>query len=762
MTEKADKQQRIQMRAEQKSFMDELLRKSDGQKMSDDPIGKKLFDLLMANENLYTFDIIEKAFFVAKFAHEGQLRKSGDPYVTHPLETACILMSYGMDTDSIVAALLHDVVEDTMVHTAEVKSVFGEEIADLVDGVTKLGKIPYSSKEEEQVENLRKMFLATAKDIRVVIIKLADRLHNMRTMEAMPDHKRREKSLETMEIYAPLAHRMGMQRLKTELEDLALRFLDPIGYNEIERDFAEQSVERNQFLNDVISKLSERVKTDFPQASVEGRIKHIYSVYNKMYKQDKKLTEIYDLYAVRVIVDSIIDCYNVFGIIHDMWKPIPGKFKDYISTPKPNMYQSLHTTVIGSEGMPFEVQIRTWDMHRVAELGIAAHWKYKRGLSKKDGLEDKLAWVRQILEIQNSTTDPEEFLRTFKIDFFDDEVFVFTPKGDLKNMASGATVIDFAYSIHSEVGNKMIGAKVNGKIVPFEYVVQNGDIIEVLTIKEGKGPSRDWLNIAVTTEAKSKIKQWFKRERREENIERGKEEIARNLKQNLINLTTDELESMILPIANRVGIANVDDLYAAVGYGGMAINRIMTKLKDEYSKLNKPTNEEVLKSILQAPVKTSNKKQKTEVVVEGLEGCLIKYARCCNPLPGDSIVGYVTKGYGVSVHRSDCVNFLNSVEKEIDTQRWVKVSWGDAGKSHYQTELSITATNRKGFLAELTTSLANMKIDIHTISAREDGDGLYTLVQVGIEVTDMEHLRTIINKLNKIKGVVDIKRGREQ
>ena len=732
--------------------------------MAQDPIGRLLAEKLDEPEHAHYYDreLLERAFIMARTAHFGQKRRSGEDYLTHPVEVARILIDLGMDSDCIVAALLHDVVEDTGVTVQEVSKIFGSDVATLVEGVTKLGKIPYTSKEEEQVENLRKMFLATAKDIRVIIIKLADRLHNMRTMAVMPDFKRREKSRETMEVYAPLAHRLGMQRVKVELEDLSLQYLDPVGYEEIARDFASHQAERQNFLEEVMNRLRERVSSEMPDSQVTGRVKHIYSVYQKMYKQNKTLSEIYDLYAVRVIVNTIVDCYNVLGIVHDMYKPIPGKFKDYISTPKPNMYQSLHTTVIGKEGIPFEVQIRTWEMHRTAEFGIAAHWKYKRGLTKKDTLEGKLEWVRQVLEVQSTSSDPEEFMRTFKIDFFDDEVFVFTPRGDLINLPAGATAIDFAYAIHSQVGNKMIGAKANGKLVTLDYQVQNGDIVEVITVKEGnKGPNRDWLGIVKTSEAKSKIRQWFKREKRDENIQRGREEIELGLRQALLQIETADLQEPLLTIAKRMGVTGVDELYASIGYGGISSARVLSKIKESYAKLHKPSNEDVLETMADASSKPAARKRSSGgVIVEGLEGCLVKFARCCNPLPGDDIVGYVTKGFGVSVHRRDCNNFQSAIAKDEDLGRWIAVHWDDGARTAHQTELLITANTRTGLLADLTAALSSLKIPIHSITARDALKNASGVVSVIIEVLDLEHLNLVMGKLLHIKGVTDVRRGR--
>ena len=730
--------------------------------LESDPIGLMLLHAIDQSEHQYDRAALRRAFYMAKSAHNGQKRQGGADFVTHPVEVANILIDLGMDTDCIVAALLHDVVEDTKVTVPEVSDAFGADVAALVDGMTKLGKIPYTSKEEEQVENLRKMFLATAKDIRVIIIKLADRLHNMRTMDAMPEHKRREKSRETMEVYAPLAHRLGIQRIKVELEDLSLRYLDPIGYAEIMRDFASNQLERQNFLEETMLRIRERVESDFKGSQVTGRIKHVYSVYQKMYKQNKTLDEIHDLHAVRIIVNTIEECYFVLGIVHDMFKPIPGTFKDYISTPKPNMYQSLHTTVMGTLGFPFEVQIRTWEMHRTAELGIAAHWKYKRGLSKKDQLDGKLEWVRQVLEVQQTSSDPEEFMNTFKIDFFDDEVFVFTPRGDLINLPAGATAIDFAYAIHSEVGHKMVGAKANGKMVTLDYKVKNGDILEVITVKEGnKGPSRDWLSIVTTSEAKSKIRQWYKREKREENILRGREEIARGLKQNLVILEPDVLEEQLATIARRMGITGVEELYASIGYGGISVNRVLGKLKETHSRLQKRSDEDVLESISEQQPQKPRKRSNDGIIVEGLEGCLVKFARCCNPLPGDDIVGFVTKGFGVSVHRRDCKNFQSAIEKDLDLARWVATYWDDSGKTAYQTELQIFTNSREGMLADITVCLATLKVPIRAMQAREplrNGSGF---ISITIEVLDLEHLSLVINKINHVKGVLEVKRGKE-
>ncbi len=718
---------------------------------------KRLLDVIKNSDGNYDVEKISQAYDYADNAHQGQKRASGEEYILHPVEVAIILCNIGLDTDSIVGALLHDVVEDTP-HTAdEIKKLFGQEVALLVDGVTKLGKIPYTSKEEEQIENLRKMFLATARDARVIIIKLADRLHNMRTLEYVDDEKRRRKSHETMEVYAPLAHRLGMQRIKIELEDLALKYLDPIGYAEIENSMKEKEESRQNFLRDMIF----RIKQHFGETvgfkfHIDGRVKHVYSIYRKMFRQNKTIEEIYDLYAVRIIVDSIAECYGVLGVIHDMFKPIPGRFKDYISMPKPNLYQSLHTTVIGGDGIPFEVQIRTWDMHRTAEYGIAAHWKYKSNVSGKENNDEKLTWVRKLLEMQTEGTDNEDFMQSFKIDFFADEVFVFTPKGDLVNLPAGATAIDFAYAIHSAVGNKMVGAKVNGKIVTLDYQPQNGDIMEVITSNSAKGPSRDWLKIAKTSEARSKIKAWYKREMREENIQKGKEELERALEENGIVTTQKDRDDLLAGISSRIGFTGHDDLYAAIGYGGIALSKIIPHFKQEFVKVEKPTDEEILATI--KPETEQPKKNKdSAIIVEGIDNCLIKFARCCNPLPGEPLIGYITKGYGVSVHRADCKNVLASLAKGDENDRWIHVTWNTQGQSNdFPASLQIACHQRNGLLADISTLLSNMKVSIRSLNARESDYDAF--IDITVDVRSTDHLYTIIKKLETISGVRGVER----
>ncbi len=716
---------------------------------------KRLLEALELSDNSYDTDKILQAYDFANKAHEGQKRASGEGYILHPVEVAIILCNIGLDTDSIVGALLHDVVEDTEHTIDEIKKLFGQSVAVIVDGVTKLGKIPYTSKEEEQIENLRKMFLATARDARVIIIKLADRLHNMRTLEYVDEEKRRRKSLETMEVYAPLAHRLGMQRIKIELDDLSLQYLDPIGYAEIEKSMQEKQESRQNFLPDMIRKIKRHfAETVSFKFHIDGRVKHVYSIYRKMFRQNKTIDEIYDLYAVRIIVDSIAECYGALGIIHDMFKPIPGRFKDYISMPKPNLYQSLHTTVIGSDGIPFEVQIRTWDMHRTAEYGIAAHWKYKDNVSGKDSGDEKLNWVRQILEMQ--TADNEDFMQSFKIDFFADEVFVFTPKGDLVNLPAGATAIDFAYAIHSAVGNKMVGAKVNGKIVTLDYQPQNGDIMEVITSNSAKGPSRDWLKIAKTSEARSKIKAWYKREMREENIQKGKEELERELIENGITTTQKDRDDLLSDISSSIGFTGHDDLYAAIGYGGIAVSKILPRFKQAFVKVEKPTDEEVIASV-KPENETRKKNTDSAIIVEGIDNCLIKFAKCCNPLPGEALIGYVTKGYGVSVHRADCKNVLASLERGDENDRWIHVSWNTQGKSNdFPASLQIMGSQRNGLLADISTLLTNMKVSIRSLNARESDYNAF--IDVTVDVRNADHLDTIIKKLEGISGVRAVER----
>ena len=724
-----------------------------------------LEDRLRGLGHAVNVDRIRSAYELAKKAHEGQKRKDGSPYLTHCVATAEIAVDFGLDEDSIIAALLHDLIEDTDVTHGEIEKQFGPAVADIVDGVTKLTRVQYTSKEDEQMENLRKMLMAMAKDIRVILIKIADRLHNMRTMAYQSPEKQRSKSLETMEIYAPLAHRLGMQRAKWELEDLALQYLDPEGYREITNTLEQKMPQLEAFMDSVTRKIQQRLDEEGIHASIFSRIKHVYSIYRKMYAQKLNLDGIFDLCAFRVIVDTIPDCYNVLGIIHDMFKPVPGRFKDYISTPKPNMYQSVHTTVIGSEGIPFEVQIRTWDMHHTAEYGIAAHWKYKMsdsGASLREGDEDKFAWVRFLLENQQES-DAQDFFHNLKIDMFADEVFVFSPKGDVINLPAGATPIDFAYMIHSDVGNHMVGASVNGRIVTFDYVLQNGDIVEIRTSKSAPGPSRDWLNVAQSGSARTKIKQWFKKERRDENIQRGRDMLADELRHNGIALEDVLDDDVIAPVLKRLCFNSPEDMYAAIGYGGLTSVRAANRLKDELARCSRDEKKTALDKVSQAAERREQQATKREskpiqgILVAGLDNCLVKFSRCCTPVPGDPVVGFITRGQGVSIHRLDCENFRNRSQDPAEEGRWIKVSWADEITERYNTSLMLYARDRTGLVMDIATVLNTLNAKVRTLNARDNG-GL-AQIYITLEVKDVQELHFIINKLSQIGGVTDITRN---
>ena len=702
--------------------------------------------------------IIDKAFNTANSFHQGQLRRSGEPYIIHPIAVANILVDLGMDYQSIVAALLHDVVEDTDYTIEQLTEEFGEDVAILVDGVTKLGKVQLNSretKEEQQAENVRKMLLAMSKDIRVIIVKLADRLHNMRTLEFVDPQKQRDKALETLEIFAPISHRLGIRSVKEELEDRVIRFLDPVAYAGIEENLRNSSRSGSDFLENIKVKIADRVHEIMPNAQVSGRIKSVHGIYRKMYMQGKDFDQIFDIYAVRIIVDTVVDCYNCLGIIHDMYNPLPNRFKDYISTPKPNMYQSLHTTVIGKEGVPFEVQIRTWDMHRTAEFGIAAHWKYKSGVTTtKQSFDDRLQWIREMLEAQQESGDARELVSSIKTDLITDEVFVYTPKGDVVNVPQGSTVIDFAYAIHSAVGNRMTGAKVDGRIVPIDYVVKTGEIVEILTTsQQGKGPSRDWLNIVKTSQAKSKIRNWFKKEKREENIIQGKEEVEREFKRNYIRLSDEDYDKFIKRLAERQRMENVDDFYAAIGYGGLSIIRLMHYIKEEYQK-NYDKSRFEIKTI---PVKDNSKKNKDGVTVEGIDNCLIKFSQCCNPLPGDNIIGFITRGHGVSVHKRDCTNVPKDLKNCAEPARWVNAYWNGNVKEEYKATLQLTCLSRVGLMAEVAVQVANMRVNITSISTHDMKDGR-TIVELTVNVSGVDHLKNLISRIEKIDGILQVER----
>ena len=719
-----------------------------------DPLFAKLTDAIEKSNKSYDLERIKAAFTMARQAHEGQMRSSGDPYISHPIEVAIILVGLGMDSDTIIGGILHDVVEDTSITLEDIQKRFGGDVADLVDGVTKLANIPYSSRAEQQAENVRKMLLAMAKDVRVVIIKLADRLHNMRTLDYRTPEKQRVKSLETMEIYAPLAHRLGIRSVKEELEDLSLKHLDPVAYHEIEQQLALRKEDREAFLSNIIKRIEARLEEEHVTAQIDGRVKSIYGIYRKMYIQGRSFDEIYDIYAVRIIVDTVLECYNILGIIHDMLRPIPNRFKDYISTPKQNMYQSLHTTVLDKEGVPFEVQIRTWDMHYTAEYGVAAHWKYKIGMEGKDALDERLAWIRQLLESQQESEDVEDIVKSIKTDIAPEEVFVFTPRGDVIRLPQGSTVIDFAYAIHTEVGNKMIGAKVDGRMVSLDYKVKTGMIVEIITsTTQSNGPSRDWLKIVKTSEARNKIRSWFKKEKREENIAEGKLALEKEMRRNLIAPPAEEREKFIADIAARQKYNTVDDFYASIGYGGVSLEKIIPRIKDDFIRLYRKPGAQTL-----VPTKKVSQKASNGVIVEGLEGCLIKFARCCNPLPGDEIVGFITRGFGVSIHKCDCANVVNAKRRGEDPERWVKATWASRVKETFKSTLDILASDRIGILADVSVQLGNMRIPVHSVMAKELKTG-QTSIQVSIGINDLNQLQTIINNLSRIQGVVSVKRA---
>ena len=705
-------------------------------------------------------DRVRAAYEYAAAAHASQKRRDGSPYVTHCLATAEIIVEQGLDEDSVVAALLHDVIEDTPATHEDVKKLFGSTVADIVEGVTKLTRVQWTSHEEEQAENLRKMLMAMAKDIRVILIKIADRLHNMRTMDYQSQEKQLIKSAETMEIYAPIAHRLGMQKIKWELEDRSLYYLDREGYKEITDALSSRMDTLTAFMDKVEKQIQQRMDEEGIKATVYGRIKHIYSIYRKMFAQQLDINGIFDLCAFRVIVDSIPDCYNALGMIHDMYKPVPGRFKDYVSTPKPNGYQSVHTTVIGSEGIPFEVQIRTWDMHLTAEYGVAAHWKYKSGeQGVKEGDEEKFAWVRRLLEAQQDS-DASEFVHDLKIDMFADEVFVFTPGGDVINLPAGATPIDFAYAIHSGVGNSMVGASVNGRIVTFDHVLQNGDIVEVRTSKNAPGPSRYWLQLAKSSSARTKIKQWFKKERREENIQYGRSLFEAEMRRNGLAMA-DIMDEDVLPaILKKLSVPSMDELYAAIGYGGQTAVRSVNRVKDELSHIRKPEKRTVLDKINEQAEKRVARPQKAVhgILVEGLDNCLIKFSKCCTPVPGDDIVGFITRGSGVSIHRTDCQNYLRQRMNGEDDGRWIRVSWADKTTDLYITTLHILAKERSGLIMDIATVLNALNAKVRGLSARDVGNDQSTAV-VTVEVRDLAELKTIMNRISAVRGVIEVRRS---
>ncbi len=725
-----------------------------------------LLSMLSKTGKNYDLDKIERSFEYATELHDGQFRNSGEPYIVHPIAVAEIVAGLGLDTDSICAAFLHDTVEDCPDKTsyAEIKRRFGESVAMLVDGLTKMNDINIVDKEEAHMENIRKMLLAMSKDIRVIFIKLCDRLHNMRTLDAKPENKRRITALETMHVYAPLAHRLGMQRIKQELENLALAYLDPIGYQEISGYIENKYGQNRDFIDKVREYISAKLDEYKINYTLEGRVKTVYSIYRKIYNQNKSFDEIYDFYALRIIVDTELECYTALGIIHELYKSVPGRFKDYISTPKPNMYQSLHTTVIGRDGIPFEVQIRTKEMHHVAEYGVAAHWKYKSGEQSKAEIDEKLQWISKLIDVENDAINPDDFMHALKIDIFHDETFVFTPKGDVIALPQGSTIIDFAYAIHSEVGHKMIGAKINGMIAPIDRIPQNGEIVEIITSQSSKGPSRDWLKIVKTGEARNKIRQWFKKEKRPENIVLGRAEIEREIARCGKRATEAQKNEIITNVAHRIGIQEADDLCNTVGYGGLAISKIAAKIKDEYDRVVKIAEaDEDIPEEEQVVTKTpKNIRSNSGIILDGESGYAIKFAKCCNPLPGDPVIGFVTKGYGVSIHKRDCPNVIEGMKKEEFFQRWIPASWDPSVAVNknglYEAILKIVYDNRIGLLADISSALADMKVAITQLSTRGSADG-EMIMNMGIGCKNIDHYDSIVSRLNKIKGVISVTRG---
>ena len=727
---------------------------------------QRLFSLLDESGKKYDKEKIRKAFLYAEEAHCGQFRKSGEEYIYHPLAVAEICAELNLDTDAICAALLHDIVEDCPGQSLEgIEALFGASVKILVDGLTKLVAIPFEDKEEEHIENLRKMFLAMSRDIRVILIKLCDRLHNMRTLASHQEAKQRLIALETMHVYAPLAHRLGIQRIKQELESLALQYLDPIGYDEINRWIETKYGENIGFVERIKQEIGEKLSEQGLEYSIKGRIKSIYSIYRKMYRSSKSFDEIYDFYAVRVIVDSEISCYTVLGLIHEMYHSMPGRFKDYISTPKPNNYRSLHTTVIGRDGIPFEVQIRTAEMHQIAEYGIAAHWKYKSGAKSDEGINKKLEWIHMLLESDQKTMDSEEYLTPLKIDIFEDEIFVFTPQGDVVTLPTGSCGIDFAYAIHSGVGNKMVGIKINGAIAPITTVLQTGQIVEVLTSSASKGPSRDWLKIVKSGEAKNKIRGWYKKEKREENILLARNEVDKEFEKIRKGLSEEDKERIMTTISQRHGMESLDDLYNSIGYGGIALSKIHVKIRDEIDRtfaVHTPASLGVTQTQTE---KKEQKKSKSGVIIEGLESCQVKFAKCCSPLPGDEIIGFITRGYGVSVHKFSCQHAQSGLAG-AERDRWINASWAqNAGeeKSHttYNATLLLLVADNIGVMASISTALAEMRIPISAINTQASSEGT-SLLTITIGIKGRDHLNAIIERLKKNKEILQIRVGGEK
>ncbi|MCR5600230.1 MAG: bifunctional (p)ppGpp synthetase/guanosine-3',5'-bis(diphosphate) 3'-pyrophosphohydrolase [Ruminococcus sp.] len=731
---------------------------SDIPDFNDDFTIEKIIQKILTDDKQYDLSKIISAYEFAAKAHEGQTRSSGKPYIIHPLAVAYTLLELGMDTDTICAALLHDVVEDTDATLDDLKKRFGQDVALLVDGVTKLSKIPTSTKEEQQAENIRKILLAMSQDIRVMIIKLSDRLHNMRTLKYRPLDKQRNTALETMNIYAPIAHRLGIRTIKEELQDLAFHYLDPYAYTEIENILENKKEEREAFIEIIKSRIAQRFKSEeFTQPpQIDGRVKSIYSIYRKIFINHKNIDEIYDKYAVRIIVTTIAECYNVLGLIHDMFKPLPNRFKDYISTPKNNMYQSLHTTVLGKEGIPFEVQIRTWDMHETAEYGIAAHWKYKEGIQGKDKMEQRLAWVRQVIEAQQTSDDVEEIVRIIKTDLDPEDIVVMTPKGMSVSLPVNSTVIDFAYRIHTEIGHKTTGAKVDGRIVPLDYKLQTGQICEIITSKDPeKGPNRAWLNIVQTNEARSKIRSWFKKERRDENILEGKSQLDREFKRHRINLKEEQYTEFLQDDFKRHNCETLDDFYASIGYGGILLSKIIPRLKDKYEKLYQKEADSAA-----VPLIKPKPNGRSSIILDQIDDMLIKFAQCCNPLPGDDIIGFITRGYGVSVHTTSCTNYKAALARNNheELERWVDIQWTDNSDTQLQTSFEVTATDRVGLVYDISAVLLEARVPIVHSASRvlKNGNALF---EGTIVISSTEQLKNLFEKLRKIKGVISVERA---
>lgn len=697
--------------------------------------------------------LVVKAFNFAEAAHEGQLRNSGEKFFIHPFNVALILADLNMDTATIIAGLLHDVIEDTNNSYEKIVEEFGTEIADLIDGVTKLKMLQYKTKQENQAENLRKMVLAMAKDIRVIIVKLADRLHNMRTLEYMTDEKKKEKALETLEIYAPLAHRLGISKIKWELEDLSLRYLDPDNYYDLVERVAKRRKERETYIETIMDTLRLKLEEVEIKGDISGRPKNFYSIYKKMVHQGKAFEQIFDLTAIRILVDNLKDCYGVLGIVHTLWKPLPGRFKDYIAMPKPNMYQSLHTTVIGPQGEIFEVQIRTWDMHRTAEYGIAAHWKYKEGATKGDSFDTKLTWLRQLLEWQSDSSDPKEFMETLKIDFFTDEVFVFTPKGDVINLPEGSTPIDFAYRVHTAVGNKCVGAKINSRIVPLNYKLQNGNIVEIITSANGS-PSRDWLKIVKTNQAKSRIRQWYKLKDKDSNVIRGKEMLEKEIKK--LGYKPSEIlkEEWIKNVSNKLSINSIEDLYASLGYGNITLHQVIGRLKEYYNELFKITDEKAyVEEKLQKAQQTKKPRPTQGILVKGVDNIKIRFSKCCNPVPGDEIIGFITQGRGVSVHRTDCPNIVSA----DGIERFIEVEWDIQKNTSYNAEIQVIGNDRSGLLAEIALKINDADIGLLSMNARTNKEKV-VMINMTLEIKDVNQLSNLMIKIKKIKNIIDVYR----